>query len=158
MDAFLASKGDVMELEATYFIPHQTPQSFNDTDAHDLTTLETPSGQVALPSGATLLDAPFLLVLEAMNKAATLNRVDIDVYARKSGEAWGDPFWTEDDVLSLPAVDGTRDTITCECDIASVVAEAAGEVFEFKVTIKQSAAAEVQYRYFGLLILRYKMG
>jgi len=146
------------ELEATYLIAHQTPQTFNDTNAHDLTTLQTPPNYVVLPSGVTLKDAPLLIIIEVQNRAATLNRIDVDIYARKSGAAWGSPIWTEDDVISLPAVDGARDTLVCECDIASLMAGAAGEVFEFKATIQQSAAATVQYLYWGLVVLRYVMG
>jgi len=147
---------DIADFEAAYTFAHQTPQTFNDVNPHDLSTLDTIA--LALPAGSVLRDAILLVVIETQNQAATLNRIDVDVFTRKQGAAWpGVADFTEDDVISLPAVDAARDTFIAECDIAGRILAGGNGVYELKATIQQSAAATVKYLYWALLTLRYTM-
>jgi len=134
--------------ENTFVFPHATPQVFNDVLAHDLTTL---SSTVTIPSGATLRRCPLAVIIDAVNQAATLEDIDIAVYFRKQGDAWGAAIYSENNVLTLPAVDRAPNSILVLADVYSIVNAGGAGVYEMKATITLSDAHNVQFVYQGLL-------
>jgi len=134
--------------ENSFVFPHATPQVFNDVNPHDLTTL---SSTVTIPSGATLRRCPLAVVVDVINQAATAEDIDVDVFFRKQGDAWGAAIYSENDVLSLPASDRAPNSILVLADVYTIVNAGGVGVYEMKVTIQMSDAHNVQFMYQGLL-------
>ena len=130
-------------------IPNQTPQTFNDTSAHDMTTLSIPG--IDLLAGMTVKAAPIVIFVHAQNLTANAQDVDIDVYFRKAGESWGTAIFTEDDVISLPATDRSMIVFPCNSDVAAIIASGGDANYECKVTVQLSAAQNVQFMAWGIV-------
>jgi len=136
--------------ENCFVFPHAAPQVFNDVAAHDLTTL---SSTITIPSGATLRRCPLAVLVDVINQAAFAEDIDIDVFFRKQGDAWGAAIYSENDVLSLPGVDRAPNSILVLADVFAIVNAGGAGVYEMKVTIQMSDAHNVQFVYQGLLAL-----
>jgi hypothetical protein len=148
---------DLADLSEEYVIPVATPQSFNDANANDLTELEVTG--VAIPSGATVTKELLYMILEVMatEDPGAVNKIDFEVYAKKSGGAYGTAKWSEDDVLSLPDLNGARDALPIVADVTGLL-DSEVTTYNFKGTIQASLAKSVQYMYSGIYLIRYKMG
>ena len=146
---------DQAEFEQTYAIDNQTPQNWNDTAEHTMYTLSVIT--VGIPSGATLTRETLLMVMDIMALEAPggVNKIDVEIEARKAAGSWT-VFWTENDVLSLPDVDGARDSLVMIADVTGLFSTAG--TYEFRAKVQASLAKDTQYLYTGIYLIRYKMG
>ena len=153
-DVLKTAHFDLADFEQNYPIDNITPENFNDTDAHVLATSAVAT--VAIPSGASVSREILMVVIDVMNLEApgAVQKIDIEIDAQKSGGSWATK-WSEDDVISLPDVNGARDTLICIADVTGLLDGAA--TYNFRVTVQTSLAKSVQYLYSGIYHIRYKM-
>ena len=146
---------DQAEFEQTYSIDNQTPQHWNDVNEHTMTTLDVIL--VEIPSGATRNRETLLMLMDIMALEAPggVQKIDVQIEARKAGGAWT-VAWTEDNIMSLPDVDGARDSLVMIADSTGLF-DGAG-TYEFRAKVQASLAKDTQYLYTGLYSIRYKMG
>ena len=109
---------------------------------------------VALPSGASLLRSRLVAFLTVMNDSANMHKIDIDVQLRPSGGAWS-TFFSQDDVIGLPAVEGATTGLVALQDVSTVVTGAG--TYGVRIAASQSSANSVHYTTQFRLEVDYKM-
>lgn len=97
---------------------------------------------ITIPDGTTIQRVTLLAVVNAMNDTANLQKVDIEVQGRLAGGTFT-TFFSQDDVIGLPASDGVTTSLILQQDVTALVT-AAG-TFGFRLNIEQSAAFAVRY-------------
>jgi len=108
---------------------------------------------VALPPGASIVRVALIAYVVAMNNTPNAQKIDVDVKGRVSGGSWN-TYFSEDDCIGLPNVDGATVTLPTVQDITALVT-AAG-TYGFKVTITQSSANSVRYTTVYVVIVTYR--
>lgn len=97
---------------------------------------------VTLPPGVTIQRVTLLAIVNAMNDTANLQKIDIEVQGRLAAGAFT-TFFSQDDVIGLPASDGVTTSLILQQDVTALVT-AAG-TFGFRLNIQQSSANAVRY-------------
>jgi len=108
---------------------------------------------VTLPTGAVIRRAMLAAFITVMNNSANAHKIDIDVQGRVSGGSWS-TFFSEDDVIGVPNIDGATTAIVALQDVSLV--NAAG-IYGFRLAVTQSSANSVRYTTQYLLIVTYRM-
>jgi len=133
------------------FVSAESLDDINVTTPTDTTEREI---TVSLPSGASIVRASLIAYIVAMNNTANTQKIDIDVKGRKSGGSFS-TFFSQDDCIGLPNVDGTTVSLMTSQDVSSLVTEEG--TYGFKVTVTQSSANSVRYTTQYILIVTYKV-
>ena len=147
-----AIKGYVDTVEGEIKFP--SAEALNDIAAVGPTVTTELTITVSLPSGASIVRVMLTAFLTVMNDTANLQKIDVDVQGRVSGESWN-TYFSQDDVLGLPASDGVTTGFVALQDVSTLVT-AAG-TYGFRLQVTQSSANSVHYTTQYLLIITYKM-
>ena len=107
-----------------------------------------------LPAGAVIKKASLIALITAMNNTANMQKIDIEVQARKSGDIFH-TYFSEDDCMGLPNVDGATTSIVPVNDVKALVT-ATGS-YGFRVSVNQSAANSVRYTTQYVLLIAYTL-
>ena len=109
---------------------------------------------ISLPSGASMVRVMLAAFLTVMNDTPNLQKIDVDVQGRVSGGSWN-TYFSQDDVLGLPASDGVTTGFVALQDVSTLVTVAG--TFGFRLQVTQSSANSVHYTTQYLLIITYRM-
>lgn len=150
------------EFDITYPLNNLGGYIISDTDWHSesegVPTLDPlKMYNVAKPSGSTIKRETLLIVISAMNRSATLQRINVEVYPRKVPGSWGAALFSRSPYLSLINVDAARVSDVIIADATGLVKTGGDGDYEFRIRIKQSAAAQVEYFYAGVYVITYEM-
>jgi len=107
---------------------------------------------VSLPAGVVIQKASLIAVITAMNNTANTQKIDVAVQARKDTGAWT-TYFSEDDCLGLPNINGATTSINPISDISALVTETGN--YGFRCSVNQDAANSVIYTTQYILIVAY---
>ncbi len=127
-----------------------TSELFSDAVVHALTTLALAEA-VGFPAGATLNKATLLVTLIMRNVGGVAQQITPTVYTRKTGGAWGAAVLTIPDTISLPALPDTPFVVPLLADVKAIILAGGDDIYEVRVGVQASAAADMRYSIEGVL-------
>jgi len=104
---------------------------------------------VALPTGASIRFATAIAIIEIMNDAATLQKVDLDL------EVDGTNVFSRDDVVGLPAVDGSSASFLIVQNVSAIITSPGNHTLEAKTTLSDAHSTHFTTQY--MIIVAYRM-
>lgn len=127
---------------------------FNDVVLHSLTTLAL--GEViGFPTGATLSKATLLVALIMRNVGGVAQVITPTVYIRKALGAWGAAVLTIPNTISLPALADTPFVVPLLADVDAIITAGGDAIYEVRVDVQASAAADMRYSIEGVLSVAF---
>ena len=104
---------------------------------------------VALPTGASITAAIALAVIQIMNNAATLQKIDLDLLVDANN------VFSQDDVVGLQAADGDSASFTIFQDVSGIITATGNHTLEAQTTLSDAHSTHFTTQY--LIIVAYKM-
>jgi len=104
---------------------------------------------VRLPLGARIVSAIAVAIIQVMNDAATLQKIDLDL------EVDGTNVFSQDDCVGLPATDGASAAFTIIQDVSAIITTTGNHTLEAKTTLSDAHSTHFTTQY--ALIIIYRM-
>jgi hypothetical protein len=146
--------GDADPPQRQTTMPFPSAEAKDDVSTTSATDTTERTITVSLPTGASIVRAMLAAFVTIINRTANAQDIDIDVKGRPSGGSWT-TFFSQTDIISLPAVDKAPTGDVYLQDVSSLVTGAG--TYGFKLTVTLSSANTVRFKTQFLLVITYKM-